>query len=112
MPIYELFQILSIKTYVLYALKKRLMETLLLHTNNICLIGKKRANNLFGGYIYLCFPPFHSNFRYFEIKFLVPRTSNFRDSTVSYVKRFRALNLKKNTHEPIRLNNKMNMLEL
>ena len=33
-------------------------------------------------FIHLCLPPYNSNLRYFEIKPLVPRTSNLRDSTV------------------------------
>ena len=32
--------------------------------------------------IFLCLPPYNSNFRYFETKSLVPRTSNLRDSTI------------------------------
>ena len=61
----------------------------------MCLNGKKH-NNLFfphfyfagvgcgeaGAYIFLCLLPFNSNFEYFEIKSLVPRNSNLRDSTV------------------------------
>ena len=39
-------------------------------------------NNHFGGYIYLCLSPYNSNFQYFEIKSLGPRTSNLQDSTV------------------------------
>ena len=35
-----------------------------------------------GGCIFLCLPPFNSNFPYFKRKFLVPRTSNLPDSTV------------------------------
>ena len=34
------------------------------------------------GYILLCLIPYNSNFQYFEIKPLVPRTSNLRDSTI------------------------------
>ena len=33
---------------------------------------------IFGGYIFLCLPPYYLNSRYFEIKLLVLRTSNFR----------------------------------
>ena len=40
-------------------------------------------NHICGGYIFLCLPLFNSNFRYFEIKPLVPRTSNLRDATVT-----------------------------
>ena len=37
---------------------------------------------IFGGYIFLCLPPYYSYFQYFEIKPLVPRTLNFRNLTV------------------------------
>ena len=43
------------KTYVLFGYKKRLPETFLLRTLNICLIEKKtHKNKYFLGYIYLC----------------------------------------------------------
>ena len=35
-----------------------------------------------GGGLFVCLPPYNSNFRYFEIKSLVLRTSNLIDSTV------------------------------
>ena len=31
-----------------------------------------------GGVLFLCLPPYNSNFQYFEIKSLVPRTSDLR----------------------------------
>ena len=78
-----------IKTYVLGELKKHLSETFLLSTQNIYLIGEITDNNHFfyflfffwgggggGVYIFLCLPPYNSNFRYFEKKSLVPRTLN------------------------------------
>ena len=38
---------------------------------------KKTDNNHFEGLcIFLCLPPYNLNFRYFEIKYLVPRTSS------------------------------------
>ena len=37
---------------------------------------------IFGGYLFLCLPLYHSNFRYFEIKPPVQRTSNLQDLTV------------------------------
>ena len=70
------FQILSIKTYVLCAKKESsLSETFLLGAQNICLTGKNPANH-FGDYIFTCLLSYNSNVRYFEIKFLVPKTSN------------------------------------
>ena len=42
----------------------------------------KTDNNCFGGYIYLCLPPYNTNFLYFEIKSLVPCASILGDSTV------------------------------
>ena len=52
------------------------------HTNT-CLIEKTvKLIIIFGGYKFVCLPPYISNFRYFEIKSPVLRTSNFRDSTV------------------------------
>ena len=35
-----------------------------------------------GGGVFLCLPPYNSNFQYFEIKSLVPRTSNLQESAV------------------------------
>ena len=35
-----------------------------------------------GGVIFLCLPPYNMNFRYFDIKSLVPRALNSQDSTV------------------------------
>ena len=43
--------------------------------------NKTKIVIIFGGYAYLYQPPFYSNLRYFEIKVLVIRTSNFREST-------------------------------
>ena len=47
---------------------------------------EKNDNFIWGGrggiYFLLCLPPYNSDFQYFEIKPLVPRTSNLRDSTV------------------------------
>ena len=34
--------------------------------------------------MFLCLPPYNLNFKYFEIKSLVPRTLNLRDLTVQY----------------------------
>ena len=42
---------------------------------------EKTDDNLFGG---LCLPLYYSTLRYFEIKYLVPRTSNLRVSTVLF----------------------------
>ena len=47
---------------------------------NLCLMGKMKI--IFGGYTFLCLPPYNLNFRYFEIKPLVRRTSNYRELTV------------------------------
>ena len=33
-------------------------------------------NNNFGGYIYLCLPPYNTKFLYFVIKSIVPKISN------------------------------------
>ena len=42
--------------------------------------GEKNTYIIIFRVVYLiCLPPFNSNFRYFEIKSLVPRISNFRD---------------------------------
>ena len=48
---------------------------------------KKLIIIILGGYricYFNCLPPYHSNFRYFEIKSLVSRTTNLRDSSVLY----------------------------
>ena len=37
---------------------------------------------IFGGYISFCLLSYYSNFRYFEVKHLVPRTLNLQDLTV------------------------------
>ena len=63
---------------------KRLHEMFLLHTQSICLKGAKLIIIILGGvgggvYIFLCLLPYNSNFPYFEIKSLVPRTSNLQD---------------------------------
>ena len=47
------------------------------HTHTTCLIGKSDNNNF-----WVEIPPVNSNFRYYDIKSLGPRTSNLRDSTV------------------------------
>ena len=73
------------KTHVLCALMKLHTETSLLRTKTICLIGENmiiHCNHWGGGVLFLCLPPFNSNFRYFEIKYLLPGTSNLRDSVV------------------------------
>ena len=46
------------------------------------MLDRDENDNIFGGYIFLCQPPYNSNFQFFEIKLLVLRTSNSRDSTV------------------------------
>ena len=47
------------------------------------MFDREKNDNLLGViYIFLCVPPYNSNFRYFKIKPPVPRTSNLRDSTV------------------------------
>ena len=58
-------------------------DVYLTHTKHI-LIGEKTDNNHFGvgGGLYILILPYNSNFRYFEIKSLVPRTSFFQDSNV------------------------------
>ena len=55
----------------------------------MCLIDKTDKNIFFfffggggGGYIFLCLLPYNSNFQYSEIKSVVPRISNLRNSTV------------------------------
>ena len=53
-----------------------------MHTKHVFDRKKTDNNSFFGGYIFLCLPPYNSNFRYFEIKSVVPRTSNFQDSSV------------------------------
>ena len=44
--------------------------------------GDKLLIIIFEGYIFLCLPPYSSNCWKFEIKFLVPRTSDVRGSNV------------------------------
>ena len=77
---------LSIKTHV-FVCKRNVPETFLLHTQNICLIGKKLLIIFVcvcvGGGGGICiFTSLYLNFQYFEIKALVRRTSNFPYLTV------------------------------
>ena len=55
------------------------------HTKHI-LIGEKLIIIIFflggGGGVDIFLPPYNSNFPYFGIKSLVPRTSSFQDSNV------------------------------
>ena len=50
--VYDFFQQLSTKHNVLCPLKKRFPETLLLRTQNVCLIGKNLDNKRFWSYIF------------------------------------------------------------
>ena len=55
-----------------------------MHTKHVFDRKKLIINHFLGGYIFLCLPPYNANFRYFEIKYAVPKTSNLQDSTVQH----------------------------
>ena len=56
------------------------------HTKDMFDREKTTDNNHFGGAIimFLCLPPYNLNFRYFEIKSIVPRTLTLQDSSILY----------------------------
>ena len=47
-----------------------------MHTKHMFLRKTLIITIIFGAYIYLCLPPYNSNFQYLEIKSLVPWTWN------------------------------------
>ena len=64
-----------------WCIKETSLEMFLLRTKNMLDI-KTPIIIILGGYIFLCLPPYYSNFRYFEIKPQGHRTTNLRDLTV------------------------------
>ena len=102
MPIYEIFYILRIgpintenrayswnilntiyKNICFVCVKETspLVDDLFIITKHM-LTGKKLIIIIFRSYIFLCLPLYNSNFRYLEIKSLVPRTLNLWGPTV------------------------------
>ena len=65
----------------MFCLRKRNVYVSFTHTKHMFVRGKT-DNNPFGAVIYSN----NSDFRYFEMKSLVPRTSNIQDSAVSVFK--------------------------
>ena len=83
-PCMELFFVIFQVFQVFQCSWEPCLETFLLSTQNICLIGKKKIIITFWELYIFCLPRCNSHFRYFEINALVPLTSNLWDSTVEW----------------------------